>query len=132
LIEVGSQRRASGVTSINDKSSRSHAICTLHVSISPFQKASTIAPSMNDNETTYAKLTLVDLAGSERIKTAKTEGLQQKESISINTDLHALGKVVLALAEKRNQESSRRQSKIHVPYRDSVLTRLLRDSLGGK
>jgi len=87
---------------------------------------------MNDNETTYAKLTLVDLAGSERIKTAKTEGLQQKESISINTDLHALGKVVLALAEKRNQESSRRQSKIHVPYRDSVLTRLLRDSLGGK
>ena len=62
----------------------------------------------------------------------QTEGVQKKESISINTDLLVLGKVVLALAEKKQKETSRRQSNVHIPYRDSMLTRLLRDSLGGK
>lgn len=81
LINIGSQRRVSGITSVNDTSSRSHAICTLHVTISP--------PSVNDatrsskstmkalisTETIYAKLTLVDLAGSERLKVAKVKFL---------------------------------------------------------
>jgi hypothetical protein len=65
----------------------------------------------------------VDLAGSERIKETGVVGLQQQESININKDLFVLGKVVSALSQ---------ETKGHVPYRDSKLTRLLRDSLGGK
>ena len=77
LIRIGSERRASGITSINDASSRSHAICTLHVTIAPMQHSKSVATSAAaqkshiSSETVAAKLTLVDLAGSERIKMAK-------------------------------------------------------------
>ena len=81
LIRIGSQRRASGVTSINNNSSRSHAICTLHVTIDPVQMGSPLNTSNSamkssiSTDTIYAKLTLVDLAGSERIKMAKVISL---------------------------------------------------------
>ena len=77
LIKIGSERRKSGVTSINEASSRSHAICTLHVTISPMRNSKSVASSKAaqksqiSSETILAKLTLVDLAGSERIKMAK-------------------------------------------------------------
>ena len=79
-----------------------------------------------------AKLTLVDLAGSERIKNSGVVGSQQKESININKDLFVLGKVVSALANRSTKlDGSATKAHHHVPYRDSKLTRLLRDALGG-
>ena len=71
----------------------------------------------------------MDLAGSERLKQTGAEGLTQQEGISINRDLFVLSKVVSALADRSKQ--GRRSSVTHIPYRDSKLTRLLRDSLGG-
>jgi len=128
LIHKAMIRRTTGSTRMNERSSRSHSICTLTVTIQPklSGKASNTSPTSED--VTTAKLTLVDLAGSERIKETGVAGLQKQESININKDLFVLGKVVSALSE----QSKRGKSKIHVPYRDSKLTRLLRDSLGGK
>ena len=97
-------------TGSNSRSSRSHAICVLTVSINHGKR-----------KKTKAKLTLVDLAGSERLKETGAEGVTQQEGISINQDLFVLGKVVSALADKSK----------HIPYRDCKLTRILRDSLGG-
>jgi hypothetical protein len=71
----------------------------------------------------------VDLAGSERIKESGVVGIHQHESININKDLFVLGKVVSALAEKG--KAGNNSTRVHVPYRDSKLTRLLRHSLGG-
>ncbi len=79
-----------------------------------------------------AKLTLVDLAGSERIKKTGAEGMRLKEGININKGLFVLGQVVSALSELGKQGASSDNSSIHVNYRDSKLTRLLQDSLGGK
>ncbi len=79
-----------------------------------------------------AKLTLVDLAGSERIKKTGAEGMRLKEGININKGLFVLGQVVSALSELSQQVSSDSSSSTHVNYRDSKLTRLLQDSLGGK
>jgi hypothetical protein len=82
-----------------------------------------------------AKLTLVDLAGSERIKRTGAEGARMKEGININKGLFVLGQVVSALSELSQQQGSSSVSAgsvSHVPYRDSKLTRLLQDSLGGK
>ena len=107
FLEEATQRRTTGSTHMNERSSRSHAICALTVELP---------------DGSHSKLTLVDLAGSERIKKSGVEGVQKQESIQINKDLFVLGKVVSALAQQQPQ---------HVPYRDSQLTRLLRDSLGG-
>jgi hypothetical protein len=71
----------------------------------------------------YGKLTLVDLAGSERMKKTGAKGTRQKEAKAINLSLSALGNVVHALTDERST---------HIPFRDSKLTRLLQDSLGGK
>lgn len=120
LVNYAAQRRATASTYLNIQSSRSHAICTLTVSIAPFEKS-------RGTEITQAKLTLVDLAGSERIKQSGVVGVHQQESIAINKDLFVLGKVVAALSDK-----SRTSKEKHVAYRDSKLTRLLRESLGGK
>jgi Kinesin motor domain len=106
LLDHAQFRRTTGCTRLNERSSRSHAIYTLSVTI---------------DDSVTAKLTLVDLAGSERIKESGVVGSQRKESIHINKDLFVLGKVVASLHERSG----------HVPYRDSKLTRLLRDSLGG-
>jgi len=119
-MEQAHRNRTTGSTRLNERSSRSHAICTLTVTTKTTSASRSGAHSTN---TTQAKLTLVDLAGSERIKETGVVGLQQQESININKDLFVLGKVVSALSQ---------ETKGHVPYRDSKLTRLLRDSLGGK
>jgi hypothetical protein len=105
-LEQANAKRTVASTRLNEHSSRSHAITTLTV-------------AHNDR---LSKVTFVDLAGSERIAAAGVQGtIHAKESIHINTDLFVLAKVVHALAAGFK----------HVPFRDSNLTRLLRDSLGG-
>ncbi|PSR99819.1 Kinesin-like protein [Actinidia chinensis var. chinensis] len=123
----GSLSRATGSTNMNSQSSRSHAIFTITME----QKK--IAPSptggIHDDggdDILCAKLHLVDLAGSERAKRTGADGMRFREGIHINKGLLALGNVISALGdEKKRKEGG------HVPYRDSKLTRLLQDSLGG-
>ncbi|KAL7231770.1 hypothetical protein ACSBR2_009913 [Camellia fascicularis] len=129
-LEQGSLSRATGSTNMNNQSSRSHAIFTitleqtrkLHPSIGG-------EPSLDEDmgeEYLCAKLHLVDLAGSERAKRTGSAGLRLKEGIYINKGLLALGNVISALGDEK-----KRKEGVHVPYRDSKLTRLLQDSLGG-
>ncbi|XP_067939314.1 chromosome-associated kinesin KIF4A-like isoform X2 [Watersipora subatra] len=115
LLCQGGDSRATGSTKMNEQSSRSHAIFTLTIQ----QQSRTQA---EDNWST--KFHLVDLAGSERIKKTGAEGDRRKEGININLGLLALGNVVSALGDDKRKIS-------HIPYRDSKLTRLLQDSLGG-
>lgn len=125
VIDTATTRRRTASTKLNLRSSRSHAICTLTVSINSAGSRPTVGGQ--GTEIVTAKLTMVDLAGSERIKQSGVTGTAQKESININKDLFVLAKVVSALADKSNLKTT-----AHVPYRDSKLTSLLRDSLGGK
>lgn len=106
-VRKGASFRASGRTNMNDASSRSHAILSLTIS-SPRRV-----------------FHLVDLAGSERVKRSGAEGDQLDEAISINASLLALGNVVSALVENDGRPRA------HIPYRDSILTRILRAALGG-
>eukprot|EP00977_Amphora_coffeiformis_P005149 scaffold1087_cov154-Amphora_coffeaeformis.AAC.11 len=134
LVRIAQSRRATA-SSLHHVSSRSHGICTLHVTISPTSNvgspsspaAAVIAGATNKSSKLSpglrAKLTLVDLAGSERLLHTPTNNRNKSngEAITINKDLFVLGKVVAALASYPVG---------HVPYRDSKLTRILRDSLG--
>lgn len=113
-LSRGSMSRATGSTNMNSQSSRSHAIFTITME----QK--------NGDDVLCAKLHLVDLAGSERAKRTGADGMRLKEGIHINKGLLTLGNVISALGDER-----RRKEGGHVPYRDSKLTRLLQDSLGG-
>ena len=119
-LRDGSNARATAATGMNDRSSRSHAVFTIHV-----ETALTGAEA--PGATTRAKMHLVDLAGSERAKRTKAEGARLREGIQINKGLLALGNVISALGDDKR----RRAKGAHVPYRDSKLTRLLQDSLGG-
>ena len=74
----------------------------------------------------YGKISFVDLAGSERLKESKSQGEMVKETGSINKSLFTLGKVISCLADKKLAANTK-----HIPYRDSKLTMLLQDSLGG-
>lgn len=114
FMEMASKRRVVGSTKMNAVSSRSHAICALHVK-----------GVLEDSTKFQAKLTLVDLAGSERIKKTGAQGNRRQEGININKGLFVLGQVVSALAEQRPKYKRK------PPYRDSKLTRLLQDALGG-
>ncbi|XP_065875239.1 kinesin-like protein KIN-4A isoform X2 [Euphorbia lathyris] len=129
-LEQGSLCRATGSTNMNNQSSRSHAIFT--ITLEQIRKLHSVSP-VNDNpdedmgeEYICAKLHLVDLAGSERAKRTGSDGLRLKEGIHINRGLLALGNVISALGDDK-----KRKEGVHVPYRDSKLTRLLQDSLGG-
>ncbi|KAL6726830.1 hypothetical protein Aduo_008761 [Ancylostoma duodenale] len=113
-LEKGGLLRSKGETAMNAQSSRSHAIFTISLE--------KVENGDEDNGFT-AKLHLVDLAGSERLKKTQAEGARKMEGIRINEGLLALGNVISALSE---QGGSR-----HIPYRDSKITRLLQDSLGG-
>ncbi|XP_078741275.1 chromosome-associated kinesin KIF4-like, partial [Lampetra fluviatilis] len=116
-LEQGNLSRTVGATAMNAQSSRSHAIFTITVE----------QRGREDREShCRSKLHLVDLAGSERAKRTKAEGDRLREGININRGLLALGNVISALGE----EGAARRAH-HVPYRDSRLTRLLQDSLGG-
>uniref|UniRef100_A0A5B7AUA4 Kinesin motor domain-containing protein n=1 Tax=Davidia involucrata TaxID=16924 RepID=A0A5B7AUA4_DAVIN len=123
----GSLARAIGSTNMNSQSSRSHAIFT--ISMEQKKTASCPTRAIHDDvgdDILCAKLHLVDLAGSERAKRTGADGMRFKEGIHINKGLLALGNVISALGdEKKRKEGG------HVPYRDSKLTRLLQDSLGG-
>ncbi|CAD8189553.1 unnamed protein product [Paramecium pentaurelia] len=112
---LGAQNRSVGATAMNKESSRSHCIFTVYIEC-----------SMNDEKgnerITAGKLNLVDLAGSERQSKTQATGDRLKEATKINLSLSALGNVISALVDGKTQ---------HIPYRDSKLTRLLQDSLGG-
>lgn len=126
FLKIGALSRTTASTQMNSQSSRSHAIFTLHI------KQQRLVPiDMTDDcetstefETLTAKFHFVDLAGSERLKRTGATGERAKEGISINCGLLALGNVISALGDKSKKA-------LHVPYRDSKLTRLLQDSLGG-
>lgn len=135
-LNFGSSIRQTDATAINAKSSRSHAVFSLNLVQRKSSGGSTIsakdkrlsvpveALSGSDSSVTIdSKLHFVDLAGSERLKNTGASGERAKEGIAINAGLAALGKVISQL--------SSRQSGAHVSYRDSKLTRLLQDSLGG-
>ncbi|NXG73574.1 KIF4 protein, partial [Baryphthengus martii] len=114
-LEQGNDSRTVASTAMNSQSSRSHAIFTICID----QK------KKNDKNSSFrCKLHLVDLAGSERQKKTKAEGDRLKEGININKGLLSLGNVISALGDENKKGG-------FVPYRDSKLTRLLQDSLGG-
>jgi chromosome segregation ATPase len=133
-LNFGSSIRQTDATAVNARSSRSHAVFTLNL----VQKKGQVTTSRQDKRrsvpiealsgseqwiTVDSKLHFVDLAGSERLKNTGAHGERAKEGISINAGLASLGKVISQL--------SSRQPGTHVSYRDSRLTRLLQDSLGG-
>ncbi|XP_036004739.1 kinesin-like protein KIF21A isoform X2 [Fundulus heteroclitus] len=133
-LKLGALSRTTASTQMNVQSSRSHAIFTIHLC-----QVRVCSPDNNDNatdnrlandseinefETLTAKFHFVDLAGSERLKRTGATGDRAKEGISINCGLLALGNVISALGDRSKRST-------HVPYRDSKLTRLLQDSLGG-
>lgn len=130
-LNFGSAIRQTDATAINAKSSRSHAVFSLNLvqrksKYGSDKRMSMPVESMTGQDvsvTTDSKLHFVDLAGSERLKNTGAQGDRAKEGISINAGLAALGKVISQLSA-RNPGS-------HVSYRDSRLTRLLQDSLGG-
>ncbi|XP_041110801.1 kinesin-like protein KIF21A isoform X5 [Polyodon spathula] len=135
-LKLGALSRTTASTRMNVQSSRSHAIFTIHLcqvrvcANAENQDNETDnrimdgSSQMNEFETLTAKFHFVDLAGSERLKRTGATGERAKEGISINCGLLALGNVISALGDKSKKSS-------HVPYRDSKLTRLLQDSLGG-
>ncbi|CAM0880656.1 unnamed protein product [Alopecurus aequalis] len=110
LMLLGEKHRASGSTAMNNRSSRSHSILTVHVN----------GKDMSGN-VSCSCLHLVDLAGSERVDRSEATGDRLKEAQHINKSLSCLGDVITALAQKNS----------HIPYRNSKLTQLLQSSLGG-
>lgn len=125
-LREGALARTTAATRMNAASSRSHAVFTLllHQRRRMYQELHDDTAAEAEYETLSAKFHFVDLAGSERLKRTGATGDRAKEGISINCGLLALGNVISALGDR-----SRRAA--HVPYRDSKLTRLLQDSLGG-
>lgn len=115
VMNVGNQNRSVGATNMNEHSSRSHAIFVITVECSELGVD-------GENHIRVGKLNLVDLAGSERQAKTGAQGERLKEATKINLSLSALGNVISALVDGRSS---------HIPYRDSKLTRLLQDSLGG-
>ncbi|XP_024983935.1 kinesin-like protein KIN-5B [Cynara cardunculus var. scolymus] len=115
LLERGTAKRRTADTLLNKRSSRSHSVFTITVHV----KQATVG---SEEVIKYGKLNLVDLAGSENISRSGARDGRAREAGEINKSLLTLGRVINALVEHS----------VHVPYRDSKLTRLLRDSLGGK
>ncbi|CDJ66656.1 kinesin motor domain-containing protein, putative [Eimeria necatrix] len=120
LLLEGNDKRTQEATNANQTSSRSHAILQVNI----------LARDRSGEESQLAKLSLVDLAGSERASHTSNHGQRMTEGASINRSLLALGNVINALTVKGNV--SGKASLRFVPYRDSKLTRLLKDSLGGR
>uniref|UniRef100_A0A8C2DLC7 Kinesin-like protein KIF16B n=1 Tax=Cyprinus carpio TaxID=7962 RepID=A0A8C2DLC7_CYPCA len=125
LMEAGNINRTTASTGMNDASSRSHAIFTINFTQAKFDAE---MPSE-----TVSKIHLVDLAGSERADATGATGVRLKEGGNINKSLVTLGNVISALADLSQEggNSHLKKKQVFVPYRDSVLTWLLKDSLGG-
>uniref|UniRef100_A0A8C8A3R2 plus-end-directed kinesin ATPase n=1 Tax=Oryzias sinensis TaxID=183150 RepID=A0A8C8A3R2_9TELE len=121
LMDAGNKARTVAATNMNETSSRSHAVFTI-----------VFTQRKHDNQTDLStekvsKISLVDLAGSERADSTGAKGTRLKEGANINKSLTTLGKVISALAEV----SKKKKKSDFIPYRDSVLTWLLRENLGG-
>ncbi|KAK1941648.1 Kinesin-like protein KIN-4A [Phytophthora citrophthora] len=113
IIQCGLKLRSTHETKMNAVSSRSHTVFTIHV----FQQV------RDTEEVIYGMLNMVDLAGSERLKKSESDGQRLKEALHINSSLSAVGKVVMSLDPESGYN--------YIPYRDSKLTRLLQNSIGG-
>lgn len=146
-LEKGTMNRTTGSTLMNQTSSRSHAIFTIllektmHSSVPDDEGSEVVSHMENEDGVTNTPMSIpitalgaevqrckfhfVDLAGSERAKRTGAEGQRMREGIDINKGLLVLGNVISALGDEK------KRGKTHVPYRDSKLTRMLQDSLGG-
>ncbi|KXX79031.1 Kinesin-like protein KIF1A [Madurella mycetomatis] len=126
-MRIGDNNRTTASTKMNDTSSRSHAVFTIMLK--------QIHHDLETDETTErsSRIRLVDLAGSERAKATEATGQRLREGSNINKSLTTLGRVIAALADPKKQHGHRRTKSMSsvVPYRDSILTWLLKDSLGG-
>jgi len=128
IFEIGEKNRAVAFTALNAHSSRSHAVLMIKVehkilpTCSKGSNAEEISEENNDISVTNSILYLVDLAGSERVKKTRATANRLDEAKKINFSLSALGNCIHALTDPKTK---------HIPYRDSKLTRLLQDSLGG-
>uniref|UniRef100_A0A8K9Y5Q6 Kinesin motor domain-containing protein n=1 Tax=Oncorhynchus mykiss TaxID=8022 RepID=A0A8K9Y5Q6_ONCMY len=122
LMDCGNKARTVAATNMNETSSRSHAVFTIVFT----QKRRDQLTSLDTEK--VSKVSLVDLAGSERADSSGAKGLRLKEGANINKSLTTLGKVISALAEMQN---SKKRKSDFIPYRDSVLTWLLKENLGG-
>lgn len=126
-MKMGDASRTTASTKMNDTSSRSHAVFTIMLK--------QIHHDMETDETTErsSRIRLVDLAGSERAKATEATGQRLREGSNINKSLTTLGRVIAALADPKANRSGKggRGKDMVVPYRDSILTWLLKDSLGG-
>lgn len=152
VLHLGSQNRVTASTAMNSVSSRSHAVLTIYLEQRIIKKvkkdkdnllSNNVDDDLDDNidddleekeEFITSKLTFVDLAGSERIKKTGAEGQRLKEGIQINSGLFNLGHVINLLADDqklKNSRESAKNSSSFIPYRNSKLTHLLKDSLGG-
>lgn len=120
LLESGNTARHTGATQMNPHSSRSHTIFTVLME----QRRGGSRGASRNSQILSSKFHFVDLAGSERILKTGNTGERLKESIQINSGLLALGNVIGALGDPKRKGS-------HIPYRDSKITRILKDSLGG-
>lgn len=126
LMDEGNKARTVAATNMNETSSRSHAVFTLTLS----QKRHDADTGMDTEKA--AKISLVDLAGSERAQSTGATGARLKEGAEINRSLSTLGRVIAALADLSSAKpGAKKKNASMVPYRDSVLTWLLKDSLGG-
>uniref|UniRef100_H2QA20 Kinesin family member 7 n=1 Tax=Pan troglodytes TaxID=9598 RepID=H2QA20_PANTR len=122
LLEMGNAARHTGATHLNHLSSRSHTVFT--VTLEQRGRAPSRLPRPAPGQLLVSKFHFVDLAGSERVLKTGSTGERLKESIQINSSLLALGNVISALGDPQRRGS-------HIPYRDSKITRILKDSLGG-
>jgi kinesin family protein C2/C3 len=110
LMRTGLENRSVGATALNERSSRSHSVVTMHIQ----------GVDLKTGVTLRGALHLVDLAGSERVDRSAATGDRLKEAQHINKSLSALGDVIFSLSQKN----------AHVPYRNSKLTQVLQNSLG--
>ncbi|XP_068611951.1 kinesin-like protein KIF1C [Brachionichthys hirsutus] len=122
LMDAGNKSRTVAATNMNETSSRSHAVFTI-----VFTQRRRDQMTGLDTEK-VSRISLVDLAGSERADSSGAKGTRLKEGANINKSLTTLGKVISALAE---MQSSKKRKSDFIPYRDSVLTWLLKENLGG-
>ncbi|KAK6629952.1 hypothetical protein RUM43_003773 [Polyplax serrata] len=122
LIDEGNKARTVAATNMNETSSRSHAVFTILFTQQKFDSTTELSSEK------VSKISLVDLAGSERADSTGAKGTRLKEGANINKSLTTLGKVISALAEIASKKKKKQD---FIPYRDSVLTWLLRENLGG-
>ncbi|XP_067898005.1 kinesin-like protein KIF1A isoform X4 [Heterodontus francisci] len=127
LMDSGNKARTVAATNMNETSSRSHAVFNIIFT----QKAHDSSPETSSEK--VSKISLVDLAGSERADSTGAKGTRLKEGANINKSLTTLGKVISALADvdSGSNKNKKKKKTDFIPYRDSVLTWLLRENLGG-